>query len=89
MPTRVRAIRERRKSLINLLLVYHIPQLDAEYIADKAVERALEGREFVTQIELGLLTGELKVDLRTSVCLICSLKSVDVTLDFSHIQQER
>lgn len=53
------------------------PETDAEYIVQKAVERAQQGREFRTQVDTGLLAGELVTDLSVMVCLSCSLRGAN------------
>lgn len=78
MPTRERAIKERGKQLKSMLLsMYLFPETDAEYIVQKAVERAQQGREFRTQVDTGLLAGELVTDLSVMVCLSCSLRGAN------------
>ena len=75
MPTRERAIKERGKQLKSMLLsMYLFPETDADYIVQKAVERAEEGKEFRTQVDTGLLAGELVADLSVMVCLSCTLR---------------
>jgi len=74
MPTRERAIKERGKSLQELLLAYRFPLSDAQYIAQKAVERGLVGQEFRTTVQTELLSGEVVVDISTMVCLSCTLR---------------
>lgn len=75
MPTRERAIKERGKQLKTLLMAtYLFPEREAEYIVQKAVERAKEGLEFRVQVDTGLLAGELVADLTTMLCLSCSLR---------------
>lgn len=75
MPTRERTLKERHAQVIQMLTtLYQFPTQDAEFIADKALERARDGQEFRTQVTLGMLSGELVVDISVMLCLSCTLK---------------
>lgn len=69
-----RTLRERRAKLVNLLMgSYFLSQTDADYLADKAVEKAKCGEDFTTQLKFNGLQGPITVGLTVGVYVSTSL----------------